>query len=126
MHRRLERSLVRREHVEADLVQVLERRCQRDRTEHVGGAGLVALGCAVPLDVLERDGRGRTPAPHVGRARLEEAHRRDEHSRPERCEQLVPREGAVVDAERCELERPVRRQLRGIHAELGTRLVRQP
>ena len=124
-HRRLETALVRREHVEADLVQVLERRRERHRAEHVGRAGLVALGRAVPLDVLERDGRGRAAAPHVGRPRLEEAHRRHEHARAERREQLVPRERAVVDAERGELERPVRRELCGVDAQLGARLVRE-
>ena len=117
---------MRREHVEADLVQVLERGRERDGAEHVRRARLVALGRAVPLDVLERDRRRRAAAPDVRRARLEEAHGRDEHARAERREQLVAREGAVVDAERGELERAMRRELGGVDAELGTGLVREP
>ena len=44
----------------------------------------------------------------------------------ERGEQLVARERAVVDAERGELERPVGRELGGVDAELGSRLVGEP
>ncbi len=44
---------------------------------------------------------------------------------PNGANSLCPGERAVVDAERGELERPVRRELGGVDAELGARLVRE-
>ena len=107
------------------LVQVLERGRERDRAEHVRGAGLVALGRAVPLDVVERHRRGRAAAPDVGRPRLEEAVGETSTPEPKGRTACGPRTRSGRRRARRARARGAGRAGR-LEAELGARVVREP
>ena len=90
-----------------------------DGADDVGRAGLEARRRVGPLDAVERDAPHGTAAGEQRRGAGEPRPARDESARSERGVELVARERDVVDAEAAQVERAMRRELRGVGEELG-------
>ena len=117
---------------ESDLLEDRCRGRERDGTEHVGRAGLLAIREIGPDDVVEGDQVDRAAAGVVG-LRGERDARPDERTRPERRVQLVRRHRDEVEVAgivvRAHVDRAVGRQLRGVHQDAaadGVHLLGEP
>ena len=117
--------LVVADDVEARRRELVERRRHGDRTDDVGGAGLVAGRTVEPFDVAAADPAHGATAIEVRRRPIEPVAPADEGAGSERGVQLVPGERDVVGAEPLEVEAAMRRELGGVDDDAGAVLVRR-
>ena len=104
-----------------DLLQRLAGGGEGDGADHVGRAGLEAVGRVGPDDVVERDELDRAAA--VQQRVAVQRHAADERAGAERRVELVAGEREVVDAGVGHRDRAVRGELGGVDEELRAVLV---
>ena len=100
--------LVGTDDVPADRLEARDGGFEGDGPEHVGRAGLLAVGRRRPDDLVQADQVDGTSPGQEGIAGFEGPARADERTRPERGVELVPAEGHEVGRHR---QRAVRGQL---------------